>query len=121
MIAPASMPAKGCAYLFQNGETEILASDPTELSGIYDVNESIRHAGYFLVRRIGASESQAEDGYGYARVFERLSPSLAWLVELSPLGDLSQLIFCDTALDMLSLVARIEHDLAAQTGKAVRR
>ncbi len=120
MISACSTPAKCCAYLFRNGQLEPLDCDPTDTTD--DVEAGIREAGYFFVRRVGATDGQAEEGYGYARIFERLSPHLSWLIDLSPCGDQSELIFADSALDALALITRVERDLAAQqNGKAVRR
>ncbi len=120
MISACSTPAKCRAYLFRNGHLQPLDDSPTDFAE--DADEGLREAGYFFVRRLGASESQAELGFGFARVFERLNSHLTWAIEVSPLGDLSQMVFADSAMDALELIARIERDLAGQqSGKAARR
>ncbi|MBL8828304.1 MAG: hypothetical protein JNM18_15085 [Planctomycetaceae bacterium] len=120
MIATAPPPAKCRAYLFKSGQIQPLDDSPTDFAE--DVDDGLRQAGFMFVRRLGASESQAELGFGFARVFERLNSHLTWALEISPLGDLAQMVFADSAMDALELIARVERDLAAQqSGKAVRR
>ncbi len=120
MISACSTPAKCRAYLFRNGQLQPLDDSPTDFTE--DAEEGLREAGYFFVRRLGASESQAELGFGFAQVFERLNSHLTWVVEVSPAGDLAQMVFADSAMDALELIARVERDLAAQQcGKAVCR